>query len=208
VKSSTRAARRLLRHPTRAPYSHCMAGPSSNAPHPQPWELGRAQWSSPSMSWTSQSQSYTSGTPSRPFLSPPPRSNTTGADSRLESPYTSSGTPTYSNTFTSTSYGFTDTSATTQGTALRRPQTSPHSPLSSVRNILAAWKSRSPSIDKLLQVSPTDTTPEEGFFSIRRRASRGFQQERASMGGESGTGTFRTSGPSHDQEHVQSLRLS
>jgi hypothetical protein len=209
-----------------SPYDHrrsgsVPAGPRSPSPYTQTsrsiptfgtttygYGGSNSRPSSPSKSWTSQSQSYTSGTPSRPFLSPPPRSNTTGADSRLESPYTSSGTPTYSNTFTSTSYGFTDTSATTQGTALRRPQTSPRSPLSSVRNIVAAWKSRSPSIDKSSQVSPTDTTPEEGFFSIRRRASRGFQRERASMGGESGPGTFRTSGPSHDQEVPSTPRTS
>ena len=154
--------------------------------------------SSPSKSWSSQSQSYTqsytSGTPSRSFLSLPPRSNTTGTDSRLESAYTSE-TPTHSNTFTST---FTDTSATTpQGTSLKRPQASPRSPLSSVRNIITAWKSRSPSIDKSSQVSATDTMPEEGFFSVRRQAERGFRRERASMDGPS---TFRRSDPSHDQE--------
>ena len=52
---------------------------------------------SPSKSWSSQSQSYTS-TPSRSFLSPSPHSNTTGTSSRLESPYKSNETPTYSNT--------------------------------------------------------------------------------------------------------------
>jgi hypothetical protein len=103
----------------------------------------------PSKSWSSQSRSYTS-TPSRSFVSPPPRSNTT--NSRLESPYTSSETPTYSNTLTPTSYSFTNTSTTTQGTSLRRPQTLPRSSLSSVRNVVAAWKSRSPSIDKSSQV--------------------------------------------------------
>jgi hypothetical protein len=86
------------------------------------------------------SRSYTS-TPSRSILSPPPHNNTT--DSRPESPYTSSETPTYSNTHTPTSYSFTNTSTATQGTSLRRPQTSQRSPLSSVRNIVAAWKSRS-----------------------------------------------------------------
>ncbi|KAF8480059.1 hypothetical protein DFH94DRAFT_650046, partial [Russula ochroleuca] len=205
-----------------SPYGHrrtgsVPAGPRSPSPYTQSsqsiptfgtttYGYSNSRPSSPSKSWSSQSQSYTSSTPSRSFLSPPPRSNTTGADSRLESPYTSSGTPTYSNTFTSTSYGFTNTSATTQGTSLRRPQTSPRSPLSSVRNIVAAWKSRSPSIDKSPQVSAIDTTPEEGFFSIRRQAERGFQRERASMGGESGPGASRRT--FHDQEVPSTPRTS
>lgn len=117
--------------------------------------------SSPSKSWSSQSRPYTS-TPSHPFLSPPPHSNITGTDARFESPYTSTETPTYSNTLTPTSYSFTNTCATTQITSLKRPQTSPRSPLNSVRNVVAAWKIRSPSIDKSSQVSATDTTP--GIF--------------------------------------------
>jgi hypothetical protein len=188
-----------------SPYGHrrtgsVPAGPRSPSPYTQTsqsiptfgtttYGYSNSRPSSPGKSWLSQSQSYTSSSPSRSFLSPP-RSSTTGVDSRLESPYTSSGTPTYSNTFTATSNGFTNTSATSQGTPLRRPQTSPRSPLSSVRNIVAAWKSRSPSIDKSSQVSAVDTTPEEGFFSIRRQAERGFQRERASM---SGPGTSRRS---------------
>jgi hypothetical protein len=198
-----------------SPYGHrrtgsVPAGPRSPSPYTQTsqsiptfgtttYGYSNSRPSSPSKSWLSQSQSYTSSTPSRSFLSPPPRSNTTGVDSRLESPYTSSGTPTYSNTFTATSYGFTDTSATSQGIPLRRPQASPRSPLSSVRNIVAAWKSRSPSIDKSSQVSAVDTTPEEGFFSIRRQAERGFQRERASMSGG------RTL---HDQEVPSTPRTS
>ena len=184
-----------------SPYGHrrtgsVPAGPRSPSPYTQTSQSiptfgtttygyggSHSRPSSPSKSWSSQSQSYTSGTPSHSFLSLPPRSNTTGTESRLESPHASSETPTYSNTFTTTSYGLTDTSATTQGTSLRRPQASPRSPLSSVRNIVAAWKSRSPSFDKTSQVSHTDTTPDEGFFSIRRQAERGFRRERASMGG-------------------------
>jgi hypothetical protein len=199
-----------------SPYGHrrtgsVPAGPRSPSPYTTfgtttyGYGSSNSRPSSPSKSWISQSQSYTSATPSRPFLSPPPRSYTTGSDSKLGSPYTSSETPTYSNTFTSTSYGPTNTSVTTQGTSLRRPQTSPRSPLASVRNIVAAWKSRSPSIDKSSQVSssksPTDATPEEGFFSVRRRAERGFQRERASMGGgNSGPGTFRRRDSSYQED--------
>jgi hypothetical protein len=207
-----------------SPYGHrragsVPAGPRSPSPYTQTSQsiptFGTTSYgyggsssrpSSPTKSWVSQSQSYTSSTPSRSFLSPPPRSSTTGFESKLDSPYTSSETPTYSNTFTSTSYGPTDTSATSQVTSLKRPQTSPRSPLTSVRNVVAAWKSRSPSIDKSSQVSSnkssTDATPEEGFFSIRRRASRSFQRERAVMGGEPGPSTFGGSGSSYDQEDV------
>ncbi len=207
-----------------SPYGHrrtgsVPAGPRSPSPYTQSSQSiptftttygygnSNSRPSSPSKSWSSQSRSYTSGTPSRSFLSPPPHSNTT-TDSRLESPYTSSETPTYSNTFTPTSYSFTDTSATTQGTSLRRPQTSPRSPLSSVRNIVAAWKSLSPSIDESSQVSATDTTQQEGFFSIRRRAERGYQRERTSMGGEFGPSTSRRSGLSRDQEVPSTPRTS
>ncbi len=160
--------------------------------------------SSPSKSWISQSQSYTSSGPSSSFLSPPPRSSTMALDSGFDGHHTSSAAPTYSNTFTSTSYTATDTDTTPQGTSLRRPQASPRSPLSSVRNIVAAWKSRSPSFDESSRVSSnkssTDVTPEEGFFSIRRRVERGSQRERAAVGDESGSFTFRTSDSLHSQE--------
>jgi hypothetical protein len=68
-------------------------------------------------------------------------------DSEFESYHASSATPTYSNTFSSASFT-DDTDTTPQGTSLRRPQASPRSPLSSVRNVVAAWRSRSPSDDK------------------------------------------------------------
>ncbi|KAH9053604.1 hypothetical protein EDB87DRAFT_1569203 [Lactarius vividus] len=162
--------------------------------------------SSPSKSWISQSQSYTSSGPSGSFLSPPPQSSTMALDSGFESYQTSSTTPTHSNTFTSTSYTATDTDTTPQGTSLKRPQASPRSPLSSVRNVVAAWKSRSPSFDESSRVSSnkssTEVTPDEGFFSVRRRVERGSQRERAAMGGESGSSTFRTSDSLHSQGDV------
>ncbi len=152
--------------------------------------------SSPSKSWISQSQSYTSSGVSHSLLSPP-RGGITALDSGFDSNHTSSSTPTYSNTFTSTSYTDPNSETASQGTSLRRPQTTPRSPLSSVRNIVTAWKSRSPSLDESSQVnsnkSSTDATPEEGFFSIGRRAARSSQREWAAMGGESGSSTFRTS---------------
>ncbi|TBU45494.1 hypothetical protein BD309DRAFT_1017792 [Dichomitus squalens] len=81
------------------------------------------------------------------------------------------GTGSYSNTFT----GFTST-ATPTASSLRRPQTSPRSPLTSVRNIVAAWKERTPSLGKSVRsaaTSPSPTQGGEGLFSLRRRAERG-----------------------------------
>ena len=206
-----------------SPFSHrrtgsVPAGPRSPSPYTQTSQSiptfgsttygygssGGSRPSSPSKSWVSQSQSYTSSGPSRSLLSPPPRSSTAALDSELESHHTPSATPTYSNTFSSTSFTATDTNTPTQGTSLRRPQASPRSPLSSVRNIVAAWRSRSPSDDKSSQVSSnkssTDVTPEEGFFSIRRRAERGSQRERAATGGESSSSTLRTIDSLQSQE--------
>ena len=111
-------------------------------------------------------------------------------NSRLESSYTSE-TPSLLLTRTPSPI------PVPRPTPLRRPQASPPLPLSSVHNIIMVQKGRSPSIDKSSQVSPTDTTPEEGFFNIWREAGRGFQQERASM---DGLDTFRRSHPSHDQK--------
>lgn len=45
----------------------------------------------------------------------------------------------------------------------------PRSPLSSVRNIVAAWKERTPSLGKSSKPPSTTSAGEEGFFSIRRR---------------------------------------
>ena len=127
------------------------------------------------------------------IMSPPQRGTTLSTtDSRL---YTTSGTytptvqarsgsETYTGTasgasgaYSSTFTGFTSTATPTSST-LRRPQTSPRSPLSSVRNIVAAWKERTPSLSKSNAARSTATTPSpsqgaEGLFSIRRRADRG-----------------------------------
>jgi hypothetical protein len=46
----------------------------------------------------------------------------------------------------------------------------------------------------------TDTTPEEGFFSIRRQTESHFRREIASMDGEFSPGTFGRSSPSHKQK--------
>ncbi|KAG0704129.1 hypothetical protein DFH29DRAFT_913089 [Suillus ampliporus] len=81
-----------------------------------------------------------------------------------------------------------DTTPTRQTqTALRRSvapphdtNTSPRSPLTSVRNIVAAWKERTPGLGKAKsesseggsELSPPAVPKMEGLFSLRRRASR------------------------------------
>ncbi|KAG1873071.1 hypothetical protein DFJ58DRAFT_409880 [Suillus subalutaceus] len=81
-----------------------------------------------------------------------------------------------------------DTTPTRQTqTALRRStvplneaNTSPRSPLTSVRNIVAAWKERTPGLGKVKsesseggsELSPPGASKMEGLFSLRRRASR------------------------------------
>ena len=115
------------------------------------------------------------------LLAPPTRGNTT---------YTRSGTQlspsdfasTFSNTFTASRTASNITSTTPPVSILRRPQTSPRSPLTSVRNIVAAWKERTPSLSKTPR-TPTESTTSppskvgrsgglDRVFSLRRRGER------------------------------------
>jgi hypothetical protein len=114
------------------------------------------------------------------------------------STFTNTLTHTYTNTGTGTgagnrsyndTYTGTNTAAGTSITptsTLRRPQTSPRSPLASVRNIVALWKERTPSLSKspgksgpgsASSVSPPPTD-NEGLFGIRRRAQRAGERLR------------------------------
>ncbi|KAI0672290.1 hypothetical protein C8Q78DRAFT_1188212 [Trametes maxima] len=152
--------------------------------------------------------SVSSSGPMSTLLSPPPRGSTSlSADSRF--PPTSSGTftqtrsgtgtftgtgpttsGTYTNTNTFSSTGFT-TTATPTASSLRRPQTSPRSPLTSVRNIVAAWKERTPSLGKSIRSNNTSPSPTQGdgLFSLRRRAERGNARLRdRAFGGVDETG--------------------
>lgn len=96
--------------------------------------------------------------------------------------FTPSGTNTYTNTVSDT---------LTPISSLRRPQSSPRSPLTSVRNIVAAWKERTPtSKNNRNQSTPGSATSAEaasssdrgeGLFSLRRRAERGSLRLRDSV---------------------------
>ncbi|EIW53325.1 uncharacterized protein TRAVEDRAFT_108253, partial [Trametes versicolor FP-101664 SS1] len=176
--------------------------------------------SRPSSPTKSRSGSTVSSSgPMSSLLSPPPRGPTSlSADSRY--PPTSSGTftqtrsgpstftgtgPTatssYTNTNTFTSSGFT-TTATPTASSLRRPQTSPRSPLTSVRNIVAAWKERTPSLGKSVRSNNTSPSPTQGdgLFSLRRRAERGNARLRdRAFGGLDESGR-RVEGGGYDAE--------
>ncbi|KAI0634288.1 hypothetical protein C8Q77DRAFT_1056676 [Trametes polyzona] len=149
--------------------------------------------SSPTKSRAGSSVSSSGPIPSSSYLmSPPPRGTPSlSSDSRFfpstsgtftqtrsgPSTFTATGpttTGTYTNTNTFSSSGFT-TTATPTASSLRRPQTSPRSPLTSVRNIVAAWKERTPSLGKSVRSNNTSPSPTqgEGLFSLRRRAERG-----------------------------------
>ncbi|EFI27493.1 hypothetical protein CC1G_15528 [Coprinopsis cinerea okayama7 len=171
---------------------------------------------------------YTHGTPYTPYTQGTPYTQT-------ETPYsTNSNTLTDTRTYDSRTNTYTETGATTLttmtpshstwtatqsrtatsstvtpiNTTLRKPQTSPRSPLTSVRNIVAMWKERSPGVaaktarDGSPEKSPTKARPgsgevltksreespsyeEEGLVGIRRRMQRAGQRlrERESLGG-------------------------
>ncbi|KIK92900.1 hypothetical protein PAXRUDRAFT_549188 [Paxillus rubicundulus Ve08.2h10] len=130
---------------------------------------------------SSSSSSISEALSSTSLLSPPtagPTMTTSRSGTQL-SP--SDFASTFSNTFTA-SRSATNTSIITPTVSpLRRPQTSPRSPLTSVRNIVAAWKERTPSLGKTQ--SSTESTVSipgktEGLFSLRRRASRAENHSR------------------------------
>ncbi|KAF8132961.1 hypothetical protein EV363DRAFT_1449161 [Boletus edulis] len=85
----------------------------------------------------------------------------------------------FASTFSNT---FAEARSTTSSPAIlptvspsRRPQTSPCSPLASVRNIVAAWKEHTPALGKAKSSTESSVSPiikPDGMFGLRRRASR------------------------------------
>lgn len=146
-------------------------GYSSRSPSPAKNKVGSAI--SSASSFVSESFSMSS------LLSPPTRGPTTTTQSGTQlSP--SDFASTFSNTFTASRTATTSTNVTPSVSSLRRPQTSPRSPLTSVRNIVAAWKERTPAVTKMTQSSTESSTspppngqgPNRNGFSLRRRARR------------------------------------
>lgn len=169
---------------------------------------------------SSPTKSRSSSSVGSSALSPPPRAPTSmSADSRFPpSTYTRttttgtgtySGTGTYTGTATSTdtytnTFTTLDSGTVTTPTAssLRRPQGSPRSPLTSVRNIVAAWKERTPSLNKSTRsaLSTSTSPPQEGsgdgLFSLRRRAERGSTRLRdRALAGRRQSGSDVSVGP-------------
>jgi hypothetical protein len=151
--------------------------------------------SSPSKS-SGSSGSYTN-TETRPtyssLLSPPTRTGTsdytrTGSyitpstltdtlTRTLTNTQTGTETVTGANSGTLTTSSYADTGSTftpTSSATLRRPQAAPRSPLASVRNLVSAWKERTP-VSRSTEDKPSDTnssSPPMDNDGLRRRVGR------------------------------------
>jgi hypothetical protein len=159
---------------------------SSSVPRASsPYLSGSSRPSSPTKStWSGTQQSGT-------YLSSMygPRTYT---DSRPTGTAASSAfTPTYS-TLTTTQLTTTQTETTS---TLRRPQTSPRSPLVSVRNIVNLWKDQTPTRRGKSPTShgsesppPQSESGDGGLFGIRRSASARLRGHRRNGSGDDGDG--------------------
>ncbi|KAG5645171.1 hypothetical protein DXG03_006795 [Asterophora parasitica] len=113
--------------------------------------------------------------------------------------HTMTDTGTYTDTFTG--LGTNTVTSRTPTSTIRHSQTSPRSPLTSVRNIVALWKERTPSLSKSpgknsAPGSVTSASPPpdgDGLFGMRRRAQRanGYLQQRSSQDSDPITPTRR-----------------
>lgn len=119
--------------------------------------------------------SYTTATPST-FTNVESWTNTNTPVGSYTTPDTTEKAYNDSRTHTG-SYTDTDTLTRTPTSGLRRPQTSPRSPLTSVRNIVNLWKERTPAAGRtgeksapgsVSSVSPPQTE-NDGLYGIRRR---------------------------------------
>ncbi|KAF9224785.1 hypothetical protein BS17DRAFT_731403 [Gyrodon lividus] len=149
---------------------------------------------------SSSSSSVSEALSSASLLSPPSRgpTTTTGKSGTQLSP--SDFASTFSNTFTASRSATNTSNITPTVSPLRRPQTSPRSPLTSVRNIVAAWKERTPSLGKTQ--SSTESTVSlpiktEGLFSLRRRASRAEYRARERASGSQTSSQNADNGNNH-----------
>lgn len=120
-------------------------------------------------------------------------------------------TPT-ATSWTPTATSRTPTGPTTTNTTLRRPQASPRSPLTNVRNIVAMWKERSPvaggpgspeksptklkpgKVENLTKSKAEESDePDDGLGGIRRRMQRARERDGLRGVSPSGSGNFRDS---------------
>ncbi|KAF8121683.1 hypothetical protein EV363DRAFT_1560376 [Boletus edulis] len=101
-----------------------------------------------------------------------PRATTSRNDTQL-SP--SDFASTFSNTFAEARSATSSPAISPTVSPLRRPQTSPRSPLASVRNIVPAWKERTPALGKAKSSTESSVSPViklDGMFGLCRCASR------------------------------------
>ena len=106
------------------------------------------------------------------LLAPPTRglTATTGRSATRLSPTDFAST--FSNTFAEARSATSSSAVSPTVSSLRRPQTSPRSHLTSVRNIVAAWKERTPLGKTTTESSVSPIVKPDGTFGLRRRASR------------------------------------
>ena len=128
-----------------------------------------------------------------------------------EKAYNDSRTHTGSYTDTDTD---TDTLSRTPTSGLRRPQTSPRSPLTSVRNIVNLWKERTPAAGRtgeksapgsVSSVSPPQTE-NDGLYGIRRRVEGARARLREARAISNPAPTRPPSGDNGDSASIRSGR--
>lgn len=121
----------------------------------------------------SSASSVSDALSSSSLLAPPTRGPAVRSGTQL-SP--SDFASTFSNTFAEARSVTTSSAISPTVSPLRRPQTSPRSPLMSVRNIVAAWKERTPALGNTANSSTesavSPVVKPERIFGLRRRASR------------------------------------
>ena len=109
------------------------------------------------------------------YISPGIQTSSTVSNT-LSPTQTNTGTRTFTRTTDTRSY---TTSGSTSTSTLRRPQTSPRSPLASVRNIVALWKERTPAgrpttsrLSASMTTLSSSTHGGQGIFGLRERVQR------------------------------------
>ncbi|KAF8556599.1 hypothetical protein OG21DRAFT_1482945 [Imleria badia] len=107
------------------------------------------------------------------LLAPPTRGLTTATGRSGTQLSPSDFASTFSNTFAEARSTPSSPAISPTVSSLRRPQTSPRSPLTSVRNIVAAWKERTPALGKAQSSTESSVSPiVKPVFGLRRRSSR------------------------------------
>ena len=113
---------------------------------------------------------------------------------------------TFSNTFAEARSVTSSSAISPTVSSLRRPQISPRSPLTSVRNIVDAWKKRTPALEKHGNSSTADSSispvvKPDGSFGLRRRASR-IERGQQPTSGDTGSGNNLSTTPKSTNSNI------